>query len=707
MFWYQQGFKRLIQKRMMKMLSPRIPLHEIQEVHLELPVSEETSIAKRLVNAMHEDEKLSLLSGIDEFCIPGVPRLGLKPVWTSDATMGIRGWKSSVTDFPASIAMAATFNTVLIEQVGSVIAKECRSLGIGMLLGPGVNLARVPVCGRNFEYFGEDPYLCGELAASYIQGVQKEGVIATVKHFACNNSEYDRHKTNSVVDERSLRELYLPSFKRAIEAGALALMTSYNPVNGIYSSEHPYLLGSILRGEWGFEGLVVSDWNSLYSTGKALKDGVDLEMPEGKYFSKQRIKDAIAKGEASMADVDVKLLHLFHAYEEIGLFSRPLPDLSIACGGPAHRNVAKQVAQEAVVLLKNEGKLLPLQKKNKLVVCIGGKNAYQTAQGGGSSMIQHEEESVNFAQQMLSEEGVEAVLLPSGWFKKLFYRNKVRSCDAVIIVSGFDHIEESEAYDRPWDVCKKERLEIENACNLNPHTILVLQSGGALNLSPWVEKVPAILQAFFLGSQTAEVLTDLLFGRSNPSGKLPYTQAIALSDYRSMKNYPKDFYKTTLSRIKGGQGNPKKRSVWDLEYREALMVGYRHFDTDHLEVLYPFGHGLSYTSFAYSHLELDTNEQRDVFISCMVENTGDVDGSEVVQVYVHELMSEVFRPEQELKGFAKVFLRPGEKQRVQFVLSDDAFSHYDVNSWKFVRGKGQFEIRLSSSSRDIRLHACI
>ena len=707
MQWYELGFKRFIQMRMMRMLTPRLPLPDNQMMQLKLPPSDELSIAKRLVKAMNDEEKLSLLSGIEEFCIPGIPRLGLKPIWTSDATMGLRGWRFSGTDFPSAIAMAATFNTSLIEQAGRTIGRECRSLGIGILLGPGVNIARVPICGRNFEYFGEDPYLSGELAASYVQGVQSQGIITTVKHFACNNSEYDRHKTNSVVDERTLRELYLPPFKRAIEAGSLGLMTSYNPVNGIYSSEHPYLLGSILREEWGFEGVVLSDWNSLYSTSKALKDGVDLEMPEGKWFTPQKVKGAIEKGEASMTDVDTKLLHLFHAYEKAGLFSRSLVDPNIVCGSPSHKNVARQVAQEAVVLLKNEGGLLPLQKKEGMVVCVGGKNAYQVASGGGSSMILPMQEPVNVAQYLLSEEGVEVVLLPSYWYRKQSYRNRVKNCDAVVLFTGFDHIEETETYDRPWALCKKERLAIERASGLNEHTVVVVQSGGALELVSWIGRIPSVLQAFYLGSQTAEILTDLLFGRCNPCGKLPYTQAIALSDYRSMQNYPKDFEKARLSRIRGGQGNPKKRNVWDLEYREALMVGYRQFDTDHLEVLYPFGYGLSYTSFAYSDLEMEKTEDGKISISCIVENTGDVAGGEVVQLYVHELVSEVFRPDQELKGFCKVFLEPGARSKARFLLSDAAFSHYDVNSWKFVRGEGQFEIRLASSSRDVRLHVYI
>ena len=707
MKWFQGTFKRFIQKKMQEMLAPNPPIVDGSAMSLMLPPSEERSLAKRLVAELDEEEKLSLLAGINEFCIPGVERLGVKPVWTSDASMGLRGWKVPVTDFPAMVSMAATFNRDLLTKVGMVLGRECRALGIGVLLGPGVNIARVPVCGRNFEYCGEDPYLAGEIAASYIQGVQSEGVIATVKHYACNNSEFDRHKSNSVVDERSLREIYLPAFKRSVEAGVLSVMTSYNQINGIYASEHPYLLDAILRNEWGFDGLVLSDWDSLYSTAAALKDGVDLEMPSAKWLAPAKVKKALQEGSVTTDVIDTKLLHLFTAYEKAGLFSRALIDPTVQVGSKAHREVALTVAKESVVLLKNEGSLLPLKKHKGMVVCIGGSNAYKVASGGGSSHIIPQVKTESFADAMLTEENVEVVLLPSSWQKKKFYRDRVASSDAIIMVTGFDHILESEAYDKTWYLPKGEVLEIQSASKLSKSCILVVQSGGAVHLTPFIDAVPAALYAFFLGSSTAEALTDIIFGRANPSGKLPFTIARELSDYRSMKGYPQNFAHTSLKQIRGGQGDPTKRFVQDLEYTEALMVGYRQFDTDKQEVLYPFGHGLSYTDFSYKDLRLTTTDENKVVVSLSVENNGMRIGSTVVQLYVHELAPAFFGPDQELKAFTKVELAPQETGQIEFELSEDAFSHYRTDAWKFVVHKGQFEIRVGESSRDIRLHAFV
>ena len=595
----------------------------------------------------------------------------------------------------------------LLNEVGTSIGRECRGLGIGVLLGPGVNIARVPVCGRNFEYCGEDPYLAGEIASAYIQGVQAQGVIATVKHYACNNSEYDRHKSNSVVDERSLREIYLPAFKRSVDSGVLAVMTSYNQVNGIYASEHPYLLGSILRNEWGFDGLVVSDWNSLYSTEKALKVGVDLEMPAAKWFAPYKVRKALVDGTISIDSIDAKLLHLFTAYEKAGLFSRPLVDPSIHVGCDEHRNIALSVAQESVVLLKNEQSLLPLKKHKGMVICISGTNAHKVASGGGSSHIIPLDKTDSFADAMLKEENVDVVILPSSWQKKKVYRDKVAASDAFIMVTGFDHILESEAYDKMWALPSGEVSEIESASKLNKHCILVVQSGGAVHLTPFLDAIPSVLFAFFLGSSTAASLTDLIFGRANPSGKLPFTIARELSDYSSMKNYPKDYANTSLKRIQGGQGDPTKRFVQDLEYREALMVGYRQFDTQRQEVLYPFGHGLSYTSFIYKDLEIAYSDDKKVLVSCSLENSGTTEGATVIQLYIHELVPTFFGPDQELKGFFKIKLAPKEKAKIDFELSEEAFSHYRPDAWKFVVGTGQFEIRVGESSRDIRLHTIV
>ncbi|AEV29039.1 beta-glucosidase-like glycosyl hydrolase [Sphaerochaeta pleomorpha str. Grapes] len=706
MHWFDRILQKLVQKKMIAMLSPRDIPTDTEPMSLVLKPGPSVPLPQRILAEMTEDEKLNLISGVDEFCIRGIPRLGVKPVWTSDATMALRGWKTNVTDFPATIAMAASFDRALLREVGKVLAQECKSLGIGVLLGPGVNIARLPTCGRNFEYCGEDPYLTGEVASSYIQGVQSQGVIATVKHFACNNSEYDRHKCNSVVDERTLREIYLPPFKKAVEAGVLGLMTSYNPVNGTYCSEHPYLLGEILRHEWGYDGMVISDWNSLYSTVGAACNGVDLEMPGPKWFDPKKLKKEIAAGKVSMADIDAKLLHIFTSYEKAGLFNRQPVVPGDNVGTAEHFALAKHLASESVVLLKNTGSLLPLQKKKGLVVCVGGRNAFQIPAGGGSSMVQLQQQPDNLADQMLKE-GVEVVLLPARWWRKKAYREKVKNCDAIIFSTGFDHFYESESYDRRWQLPSGEADEMHRIASVNANLIVILHGGGDLETTSWITCAKSVLYAFYLGSSTAPALADILFGRCNPCGKLPFSMAKDFSNYRSVSNYPHDFDSVRIRRIQGGQGNPNKRFVWDMEYRENLMVGYRLFDTEGIEVAFPFGHGLSYSTFSYANLQLEKHQDGSVSLSFTITNTGKVDGKETVQVYIHEELPAVFRPRQELKQFEKVFLGAGASAEVKLFLPADAFCHYDSNAWKFVRGNGSFSLRIGSSSRDIRLQAIV
>ena len=692
--------KRIVQKRMREMLASRACQPDYEPMGLLLPPSDEPSVAKRLLAQLTEEEKLSLLSGVEEFCIPGLPRLGLKPVWSSDATLGLRNWKTEVTDFPASSALASSFDRELLKRIGIVLGEECRALGVGVLLGPGVNLARVPVCGRNFEYFGEDPYLSGEMAAAYIKGVTTYPVITCVKHFACNNSEYDRHKSNSVVDERTLRELYLPAFKRCIEAGSLALMTSYNQVNGTYTSEHPYLLEGILRGEWGFDTLVVSDWNSLYSTEGVLAHGVDLEMPSPRYLGKEMVQRCLQSGAATQAIIDAKVLHLLSAYEKAGLFSVPMADSSCKAGTAEHREVALQAALASVVLLKNEHEVLPLPKQARL--CIGGSLIGKASQGGGSSMVDLPDDVPSLASALKEM----ADVLPRFWYRNPKWRQRVARADAVVLQVGFDHIEESEAYDKSWQLLPYDRKSILQAAQLNARTVVIVQSGGAVEMESWHAAVPAILLSSFLGSSTAPALKALLFGDANPSGKLCYTIAHSLDEYRSMRTYPKDFAHLSLDRLRKGQGDPSLRSVGNLEYSEALMMGYRQFDTEKQEPLFCFGHGLSYTNFLYGDLQCES--QKDGWkLSFSVCNGTERAGSEVCQLYVRPLEPEVFRPMQELKEFVKVQLGPQETKRVHLDVSHAALAHWDLERWAFVSDAGQYELCIGSSSRDIRLQCMV
>ena len=690
--WIQGLLKKLVQKRMQQMLFCRDVVLDAQPMALSISVDRDKSIAQALLDALTLEEKISLLVGVDEFCVRAIERVGLKRIWCSDASMGLRGWNADVTDFPASLAMAATFDTDLISKVGDVLGQECRALNIGILLGPGVNIARVPVCGRNFEYFGEDPYLAKEMAASYIQAVQKYPVLCTVKHYACNNSEYDRHKSNSIVDERTLREMYLPAFKRAVECGVLAVMTSYNQINGTYASEHPYLLDGILRGEWRFEHLVISDWNSLYSTDKVLSCGVDLEMPAPKHLSKQKVLDALARNVVDQDAIDAKVLHLFNAYEKAGLFSKPLSDPAYQAGSDEHRQVAYEVACSSVVLLKND-QVLPLKQDARL--CIGGSNAQLVAQGGGSSMIQLRNKPQSLASLMQDH----ATVLPRHWYRFRTWQERVKEADAVVLVVGFTNVEESEAYDRPWSLKKHDIQSIKNAGALNKNTVVIIQSGGAVQMASWHDSVQAIIWTSYLGSSTASALQAVLQGRVNPCGKLPFTWARHLSDYRSMRLYPKDYSKLSLDRLQKGQGDPKVREVAPLTYTEGLMVGYRQFDTEQIEPLYCFGHGLSYCEFAFETLTCTKKGELLYEVCARVTNQSDIHGSVVVQLYVHPLKSLVFRPRQELKGFSKIELQAGETKEVSFILDETSFCRWDLPSWQFVVDPGPYELCIGSSSR--------
>jgi beta-glucosidase len=710
---FDQFIRKTVQRKLDGILASRPPVApgsaDGAQAELRLPPAKGrkgVTLAERLVEAMTEEEKLAFVSGVDNFCVRGVPRLGLPRVWTSDATSGIRGLDVTVTDLPANIAMTATWNTGLIRRAAAMVGEECRATGIGVLLAPGVNIARVPVCGRNFEYMGEDPYLAGEMAAAYVQGVQGEGVITTVKHFACNNSDYDRHKTDSVVDERTLHEIYLPAFKRAVEAGSLGLMTSYNQINGEYGSENEYLVEEILRKEWGFDGLVISDWDSLYSTEGPAKHGVDLEMPWGKWMGPEKLGAAIAAGKITMEDIDRKVLHILTSFERAGLFDRPLVDSKATVATADHRNISDAVAEEAIVLLKNESALLPLKDRSIRKLVITGRNAKEVPTGGGGSSFINPTIPVSSLDMELQKRlpGCEIVVLAEDWDKKEDSRRAVAAADLVCIETGYDRVYESEAYDRIWELPPHEADRIRLAQKLNANLVAIVHGGGDMETASWIDAPKAVLHAFYLGTGTAQAIAKVLVGEVNPSGKLPFTMAKSYQDYRSIVNYPKNGGRMSPKRIQGGQGDPDKRRVWPINYAEGLMVGYRNFDTEDLDVRYPFGHGLSYTSFEYADPVVESPGQGELArVSCKITNVGAAAGAEVVQLYVHEQDPEVFRPEQELKGFHKTYLAVGESQRITFGLRKDAFSWYDVDISAWKMKSGMFELRIGSSSRDIRL----
>ena len=670
------------------------------------PIEGEVDV-EQVIERMELEEKVEYISGEKGFCIKAVPRLGVPPIWMSDATSGLRGVDTPVTAFPSPIAMAASWNVEAVRQISRLIARECRSAGVSILLAPGINIARVPICGRNFEYMGEDPFLAGEIASAYVEGAQSFGVGVTVKHFACNNSEYDRHKSNSIVDEKTLRELYLRAFETVVRRGATGIMTSYNQINGTYASEHPLLIGRILRSQWAFEGLIVSDWNSLYSTEGAFRSGVDLEMPGPRWFASSAIKDLIGRDNSLLAVLDAKVRRILRTADRLGVLRRPVVDSRVVPHAKEHIEQARALARESMVLLKNQG-MLPLDAaKIRSVVVLGRFASGEPVGGGGSSFIKQADPAPSLAQR-LRELLVEAKVttLVGRWWKSAAKRAQITSADAVLISTGYDHVYESEAYDRMWPLPRTEVRTIREACALSSRVTVVLHAGGAMEMESWLDGSEAVILAWYGGEESAPALCDLILGRANPSGKLPVTIGRDLADYESMRSYPDDFARFSLKRFAMGQGDPGKRSIMDIHYREGLMVGYRQFDTVGPQPLFPFGFGLSYTTFGYRDLKIVENGEQ-WHVSFIVRNTGLLAGAEVAQLYLRPPSPGRLRPFQQLRGFRKVFLEAGEETRVAVKITTDDLAEYSANEHRWVVEPGSYVIMIGSGSRQLSLEGTI
>ncbi|MCF7940078.1 MAG: glycoside hydrolase family 3 C-terminal domain-containing protein [Spirochaetia bacterium] len=659
--------------------------------------------AAHLVTQMTLEEKISYISGYDDLAVRGIDRLKIPTVYASDATSGVRCFDAA-TAYPAPVAMAASWDRELIREVGDAIGEEARAQGVSILLGPGVNIARVPTCGRNFEYLGEDPYLAGEMASSYIQGVQGRGVITTVKHFACNNSDYDRHKSDSVVDERTLHEIYLPAFKKAVlQGGSLGVMSAYNQINGTYASEHAYLLQEVLRGAWGFDGFVMSDWNSLYSTDGPVKNGLDLEMPGPKWLSSKRIHQALQQKRIAEADLDRMVFDLLYAFIRTGIFDRPAIDAQAQTRSKRHQHTVSRCADEAVVVLKNDNRLLPLNRYALERVAVIGPHGLLPNTGGGGSSYMLQRRRIHGIYDALRLNAVETEVVYIESISGLIDDQDIpylAQADAVVIAAGFDRVTESEGYDRSYRLPHAQERLIEQAAAVNSRCIVVLHGGGDMECSSWVDTVGALLHVMYLGEQAGDAVARVIYGDVCPSGRLPFSMVRKYSDIEAARWYVRHPEHMNIMRVIGPQGNPKIRKVTPMPYNEQLMVGYRHLDTHGIEPLFPFGFGLSYTTFVISDGAV-TGAGRHAEITFKVRNTGDTAGSEVIQLYVHDQEASVFRPEQELKGFVKVHLEPGEEIGSKITIDEDAFSYYDTVSHSWVVEPGIFELRLGTSSRDI------
>ncbi len=633
-------------------------------------------------------EKFKLSSGRRMWYTKPIKRLGVKSFEMHDGPHGLRDDERGVTKctyFPSAICRAATWNPELSNEFGVAIAQEVRDIGAHMILAPGINIHRSPMCGRTFEYQTEDPYLNKILAVATVKGMQSQRIAACVKHFACNNQETKRFTVSSEIDERTLQEIYLPAFKGTIiEADAWSFMSCYNKVNGIYGSEHENLIRDRLMGKWGFRGFVVSDWSATHSTSTegCINAGLTLEMPTAKKYSPSKMRKAFEKGLFTEEIITDNVRRLLRVMFLVGLFDDESKIPPGSRNTPEHQAVARKTAEEGIVLLKNDSNLLPLKINEIKKIAVIGRNAkLKTSLGGGSSQ--------NFPPHEITPlEGIKEKCE-----NKIEIVKSPQEADITILFAGLNHQPKNdcEGVDRETFELPEGKINLINkTVQENPNTIVVLINGSPISMTEWIDKVPAVVEAWYGGMEAGRAIASVLFGDINPSGKLTITFPKKLSDvsaHASARTFPGD------------------EKVY---YDEGIFVGYRHFDTKNIEPLFPFGFGLSYTTFKHENLKISKNKvagDEGFTVSVEITNTGQREGAEVVQLYVQDVESSVERPLKELKGFKKVNLQPSEKKVVEIELDKSALSFYDEkdNCWK--AEKGMFKILVGSSSRDIRLQA--
>ena len=652
---------------------------------------------KELVSQMTLEEKASLTSGADFWHTESIERLGIKKSMVSDGPHGLRkqevkgdhlGLNDSIEAvcFPAGCALAASFNKDLVTKMGEALGNECQAEGVSVILGPAVNIKRSPLCGRNFEYYSEDPLVASEIASAMIKGVQSKNVGTSIKHFLANNQEHRRMSSSSEVDERTLREIYLAAFEGAVvKEKPWTVMCSYNKINGVYAAENKKYLTDVLRNEWGFDGYVVSDWGAVNNRVKDLEAGLDLEMPGTGGVNDRLIVEAVKNGsldEEILNKACERILNIVYRFEENrdnnAVFDRDLD-----------HELARKVAEETIVLMKNDS-ILPLDKNDKIAF-IGKFAAKPRYQGGGSSHINSHKvvsamdevkgmENITYAQGYIDEkdEIVEELINEAVEAAK---KSKI-----AVVFAGLPDNFESEGYDRThMKMPNCQNALIDAVCEVQPNTVVVLHNGSPVEM-PWKDKVKGIVEAYLGGQAIGSAVVDVLFGKVNPSGKLPETFPLKLEDNPSYLYY-------------FGEGDK-------VEYREGVFVGYRYYETKKVDVLFPFGHGLSYTNFKYSNITISDDNIKDtdtVTVTVDVTNTGDVFGKEVVQLYVSPKNNKIIRPVKELKGFEKIALEPGETKTVSFILNKRSFAYWnmEIHDWHVESGK--YDILIGKSVSDIVL----
>jgi beta-glucosidase len=671
------------------------------------PVSFEKASQKAdsLMALMTLDEKLELIGGYDHMHIKGLERLNLPEVTMSDATQGLRLkwdedgkilWGVAIdksTSFPCPISLAATWNPELAYAYAKSIGEECRAGGVDILLGPGMNNYRISQCGRNFEYFGEDPFLAARMIENYVVGVQSTGTIATLKHFIGNSTEFMRRRSNNIVEERVLHEIDMPAFEAGINAGAMAVMTSYNLVNGEWCGQSQFVVKDLLRKQLGFKWLAMSDWRSVYDGEKVIKSGLDLEMPEA--LAVANAKDLLAQGKVTEADINRMVKSILRTCFAMNIFIRPENQPELKKKFPEHVQTALNAAREGIVLLKNSENILPIAKDKVEKILVTGKYVTELAKGGGSAEVKGYN-WINLLDALKNELGEKLVYVENPT------ADQIKDADLVILSIGtFDY----ESWDRPFALPVEEENQILQVASANPKTIVLVNSGGGIQMTGWNDKVAAILYAWYPGQIGNVALAEIITGKTNPSGKLPITIEKKFEDSPGYPYLPRGEVLFPRTQVE-----EKDYPVYDVHYKEGVFVGYRWYDSKKIEPLYPFGSGLSYTTFAYDKLNITPKSMaagEDVTITFEIKNTGKVAGAEVAQVYVNDVQASVARPNKELKGFKKVFLQPGESQTVQIILNQRAFAFWDPNTKDWLAEPGEFTIFVGSSSKDIKLSGTV
>ncbi len=656
-----------------------------------MPAKIEAAIAQ-----MTLEEKAALCTGATAWSTTPIDRLGVPEMYVTDGPHGVRRAAEAntlisqslpATCFPTASCLASTWDVDLIREMGQALGEECLALKVDVLLGPGNNMKRTPLCGRNFEYFSEDPYLSGQMASSLINGVQSKGVGTSLKHFAVNNQEYERFRINAEVDERTLREIYLPAFEMAVkQAQPWTVMCAYNKLNGTYCSEHYELLVDILKDEWGFEGPVVSDWGAVHDRVAALRGGLDLEMPGPKDRRVKAVIDAVRDGELDEAVLNEAVRRILRI-----VFKAAETPKGGTFDVDAHHALARRIAAEGMVLLKNNGRL-PLKNPQHIAV-IGRAAEHAHFQGGGSSHINPTRVSVPFKEVQRLAEHAELTYAEGyptdNTFNQAMIDNAVvlaKTADVALLYVALPTFKESEGYDRTdLDLTEQQVALIKAVAAIQPNTIVILNNGAPVTMSDWINAPAAILEAWMMGQAGGGAIADVLFGRVNPSGKLAETYPLKLADTPAYLNFP-------------GENS-------EVRYGEELVIGYRYYDARCVPVQFPFGYGLSYTTFAYSNPQVSATSFKDVdgvTVSVDVTNAGAVAGKEVVQIYVHDRQSRLVRPLKELKGFAKAELQPGETKTVSIPLDFRAFAYYDPAYRQWITEDGEFDILIGASTADIR-----